>query len=302
MIPKFPQFKPLEISDQAEVESYTNKYLPYSDFDFETMWCWDTEASARISNLNGNLVLLTQDIHSSDIVCSYLGHHRLANTLSQLFEFLDETGILKPRLSLVPELSLEGLNFNKYYIEFDLNSCDYVYDIDQLAGYAGNQYLQKRGRTNNFIRNYPNVEVKVLNLNDKQIRSEILGLNNSWVKNKTKHHTDSSMDKEEQAIQKFLDANFKDTYCIGIYHESGLIGFAIFTFHNHDYVVNHFFKADISYKGVNEFLMRECASLLKARNCKFLNFQEDMGLPGLRQAKLTYRPITFLRKYFVNRL
>lgn len=301
MIPIFPYFKNLELSDKENIEKITFQYPPYSDFNFECMWAWDVNNSIKISLLNGNLILLARDIFSNEIICSYLGNFKLTDTLANIFEFLDTTGTVFPKISFVPELSLKGLDFNKYFIEIDLKTCDYIYDLKQLSEYAGNQYMQKRGRTNIFTRNYPSTQVKIINLRNEIQKEEILNLNDSWIINKTKYHSDMDLNKEMEAIARFIRADFKNIFCVGIYQKE-LIGFSVFSFHQDDYVINHFFKGDVSYKGVYEFLMRESAILLSDLGFKYLNFQEDLGLPGLRQSKMTYRPISFLKKYYVNRL
>src|SRR3989338_2938897 len=56
MIPQFPQFKRVEITDREAVEAHTHKYEPYSDFNFTSLWAWDTNGERMISELNGNLV------------------------------------------------------------------------------------------------------------------------------------------------------------------------------------------------------------------------------------------------------
>lgn len=301
MIPKFPEFKKLEFSDKQEIDAITSQYEPYSDFHFETMWSWDTNDSLKISNLNGNLILLTKDIFTDQVVCSYLGNHKVNNTLYNLFDFLDSTGTQSPKISLVPEISLKGIDFSKYFIEIDLNTCDYIYTLRHLSQYSGNQYTQKRGRRNTFMRNYPDVSVKVLDLKDPVHRQEILNLNSAWVQNKAKYQNEADNDKEALALTRFMDANFDSAYCLGVYHKE-LIGYAIFSFHRNDYALNQFIKADISYKGVYEFLMHECATFLGEKGYEFLNYLEDMGMSGLRKAKMTYRPVKFLRKYFIKRL
>lgn len=301
MIPHFPEFKRLELSDQKEVEALTAKFLPYSDFDFENMWSWDINDNVRISTLNSNLVLFTKDIFTDAIVCSYLGNTKLKETLHDLFDFLDTTGMSKSRVSLIPEDSLKGLDFGKYFIEIDLSACDYIYDLRELSNYVGNRFMQKRGRTNSFVRHYPEAYTKILDLQDKDVQEELLNLNHSWIQNKIKDQVDSNNHMELMAIERFIKADFKNVHCLGVYNK-GLIGYGIFSFHGNDYAINHFMKADILYKGVYEFLMRECAASLITEGRIFLNYLEDMGLPGLRKAKLTYRPIKFLRKFYVDRL
>lgn len=301
MIPKFPEFKKLELSDQKDIETITSKYLPYSDFNFEIMWAWDIDSKVKISELNGNLALMHKNFLTGQTVYSYLGNSNLDDTVQKLFTYLEEKKVKELKLSLVPEISLHGLDFKKYFIEFDMNACDYIYDLKQLSGYAGNRFMQKRGRLNNFVRNYPDTAVKILDLNDRDSRQEILNLNSSWIEGKSKGKSSNHARKELMVLERFLEGNFKNLTCIAIY-QNKLIGYGIFSTHGKDYVINHFMKADILYKGVYEFLIRECALLFSKQGFEFLNYLEDMGLPGLRQAKLTYRPVTFLRKYAVKKL
>ncbi len=38
MLPQFPQFKPLELTDKSDIEAITKQHLPYSDFNFVSLW------------------------------------------------------------------------------------------------------------------------------------------------------------------------------------------------------------------------------------------------------------------------
>lgn len=300
MIPKFPEFKKLELSDQDDIELITSKYEPYSDFNFPSMWTWDVYDNTLISELNGNLVAILSNHLTNQIVYSYLGNIKLNETLEEIFSFLEKRKIIQPKISWVPEISLSNIDFQKYFIEIDLNSCDYIYDLGELASYEGSKYTKKRGKSNTFVRNYPNASIKVMDMQNQDDLQEIYSLNNSWLKNRTQHDTDLSIDKELFAIKRFLNAHFMNTYCVGVYDQR-LIGYSIFSFHSNSYSISHFTKADVSYKGVYEFMMRESAANLNKLGYKYLNYQEDMGILGLRMAKNSYRPIKFLRKYFVKR-
>lgn len=57
MIPAFPDFKKVEVSDRGVVEAHTHKYDPYSDFNFTSLWAWDTSNERMISESNGNRIL-----------------------------------------------------------------------------------------------------------------------------------------------------------------------------------------------------------------------------------------------------
>ena len=56
------------------------------------------------------------------------------------------------------------------------------------------------------------------------------------------------------------------------------------------------------YVGVYEFLMQLSAQILMEKGYKYMNYQEDLGIDGLRRAKLAFRPTGYLRKNFIKKL
>ena len=58
----------------------------------------------------------------------------------------------------------------------------------------------------------------------------------------------------------------------------------------------HFEKAVDRYKGVFQHINRSFAASLP-ESFVYINREQDLGDDGLRQAKLTYRPSGFVRKY-----
>ena len=84
MIPEFPNFKKIEISDREAVERFTHQYVPYSDFNFTSMWCWSGKNDLELSQLDANLIVKFCDyIHGKEFY-SYLGQ----NNVSKLAESL----------------------------------------------------------------------------------------------------------------------------------------------------------------------------------------------------------------------
>jgi len=62
----------------------------------------------------------------------------------------------------------------------------------------------------------------------------------------------------------------------------------------------HFEKADDTYKGIYQFINRSFAAMLV--DCiEVINREQDLGDPGLRQAKMSYRPTSFIKKYRISR-
>lgn len=298
MIPQFPNFKKLELSDREEIEKFTSRFDPYSDFCFINLWSWDFHDSARVSLLNDNLVLTIVDHATLKPLYTYLGNNEVNDTLNRLFEFFDDQEI-GGKLSLVPEISLTGIDFSKYYIGIDINSCDYVYDLNDLSTLAGNKYTHKRGRTNNFKAKHPDAQIVILDVQEHKTKQEIINLNNLWVHNKIED--EKYFEYELNSLTRFMASDFNNIFAIGIY-DTDLIGYAIFSLCQNGYVINHYIKADVQHRGVYEHLMQQSAKHLTEKGYKWLNHQEDMGIEGLRTAKMAYRPINFLRKYSIHKL
>jgi hypothetical protein len=63
-----------------------------------------------------------------------------------------------------------------------------------------------------------------------------------------------------------------------------------------DSFVIHFEKAVSDYKGLYQFMNQSFAAILPGKY-KFINREQDLGNEGMRQAKMTYRPIGFVKKY-----
>ena len=58
-------------------------------------------------------------------------------------------------------------------------------------------------------------------------------------------------------------------------------------------------KALPEHKGAAQFANNELSKLLEEK-CIYLNREQDLGLPGLRQAKLSYLPEYLLRNYVLT--
>lgn len=64
--------------------------------------------------------------------------------------------------------------------------------------------------------------------------------------------------------------------------------------------IGHFMKSGSENSGVFSLCTYSTALILEEHSCKQLNIEQDFGIPGLRQAKESYHPVKFLKKYTVS--
>lgn len=301
MIPEFPKFKKLELTDKEEVEKITQKYPPYSDFNFVSMWSWDIKGEMRISLLNGNLVVLFTDYLTGKPFYSFLGDNKVNETAEVLLG-LSKKENLGVELKLVPEDSIKGLDVSKFKIKEDRDNFDYMYHIEHLSSLKGTRYETHRNQINQFYKKNKNWKVNVVNFQEIYHKKDILNLYEQWLKNRGGNSSDKEYKNEFLALSKLLSIENLEKHnlvCFAVYVEGKLIGFII-NEHVNEHNIIHFEKAHIDYKGAYPFLMQQNSKILNNFNLKYLNFEQDLGIEALKFTKNKLRPSHFLKKYLIT--
>lgn len=299
MLPVFPKFKKLKISDKNAIDSYTQKFPAYSDFNFASLWVWNKEDKIEIARLNNNLVIKFQDYLTHEYFYSFIGNSDVVSTIEVILSLAKKRG-LNQKLKLVP-----GSNFDKnslfaarkkFNIFEDKDNNDYIFDVRKIASMKGRALHQKRKLLHHFTKNYEyGVKVRALDFEDQR---NVLELFSIWRKLRGKKIKETQ--NELTAIKRlFIDPKSLDLKIAYATNHKGIVGYTIFEV-NKKYAVSSFQKADPSYKGGTELLYFIMAKYLKMKGCKYINAEQDLGVPGLRRAKLDYNP-TYLRKYTISR-
>ena len=300
MIPQFPEFKSLELSDKKAIESFTKRFPPYSDFDFASIWSWDIKGDVKISQLNDNLVVRFTDYLTSEPFYSFLGNTDLNDTVEKLIALSKEQG-LGAKLKLVPEEAIQGLDSTKFSVIEDRDNSDYIYDTDKLLKMEDSKFHVRRKHLRFFQKNFLH-QVKKHEVIDAEIKGQILDLFSSWVNDKGGDVSTDYFQREFLALSRFLNASQSiDFLIVGIYFDDKLVAVSISENTSDTYNVSHFQKAiNGEFKGINVYLIRELASLLSEKGIKYVNWEQDLGIAGLRENKESYLPCAFLNKYSVS--
>ena len=169
MIPKFPEFKNLELSDKVEIETITKQFPPYSDFHFTEMWCWDIHEPALLSKLNDNLVVKQTDCLTGKPFYSIIGTKSISETIEKVFAFLTKHG-LPLTLKWIPEETIKYVNgFSSSIIE-DKDNHDYIYDVAKIYTSKGNEFRHHRNRVKLFVKENFNINSNLIDITDDKIK------------------------------------------------------------------------------------------------------------------------------------
>ncbi len=178
-------------------------------------------------------------------------------------------------------------------IDFDEGSSDYFYDAEALRTLAGKKYSKKRNHWSKFQRLYPDYIYESLS---PEIFDECLKLVRLWASEKGIDIGDSS-ESDYYMIKRIFD-NWKDLDARGgaIRIDGKIVAFSIGSIGREEVGFIHFEKADISYDGlytaINKLVLEN-----EFPNIRYVNREEDLGIPGLRKAKESYFPIAKINKW-----
>ena len=302
MIPTFPIFKIIDFNDKDDVESYTHRFKPYSDFNFISLWAWDTDSKRMISCLNGNLVVLFTDYQTNKPFLSFLGNKRPKSTILELIDFA-KSRELPTELSFITKESLRKLKQTNLDIADDKINFDYIFSTKELADLKGNKFSGKRHLADGFSKNYPEATFEIKRLSDKSVQKQLMETIERWEKKKKTDKKDYDFKHEEMAINRLLKVsrNHESKLLLScVYLNNEILGFSIDELLPKNYSISHFAKADTTYKGIYEFLNQRVSQYLRDIKIEFWNWEQDLGVSSLEKVKSSYRPSFFLKKFKVS--
>lgn len=294
MIPNYPRFKKITVRDKRIIDRFVSRYDPYSDFNFVSLYSWNTDKNTALSRLNGNLVIRLKDYTGDGVTYSILGETKLQESIQTLLKSLPRNGTLK----LIPHIVADRINRSEIpsdiALDEDRDNHDYVYELDTIANLQGNDFKKKRNMIKTFRTKYPEAVFEILDLGNKQHRKQIMDLVHEWVAAK-----DTSLNEDEVLGLQNVFALHKHIYATGLRHQDRLIGFSIVEHLHNNFAMIHYEKTNHDYPGVTEHLMVETARHLRGNGITHLNFEQDLGVLNLRTNKSLWRPAKFLKKYRV---
>lgn len=294
MIKSFPNFSNLTLEHHNEIRTINAKADLYADFNFINLFCWSINDAAKVSILNDNLVVQLPDYISDRMVTSLLGDNSIDESLYELLK-------TNEKLELVPESVIQSIqNPQRFIVEEELHNHDYVYRIEDIVKMPGGKYKNKRNKLQSvkktFMDGFEVVTKTKINEDDKQAMA---GVFLAWIDNK-EHYTPED-NAEYKAFTSLLanSAYFDLAYTL-IRTGDQLVAFSVNEVIDRNYALCHFEKVIRIHPQLGVLIVNEAAKYLLKAGCVYVNWEQDLGIPGLRQAKSSYHPVKMLKKYSVT--
>ena len=286
---------------EAEDEDWINSCIAVSgtmasDASFANIYLLRNKYSTKISRYKDFII---RKYSGKGARCGYtfpLGKGDVAKALAEIEKDAKECGE-RLQFAFVTEEQkevLENAMPARFCYSSDAGDSDYIYLRSELASLSGKAFHKKKNHFSKFVRTYPDYkyyEIGACNIYDAQKVAD------AWYYEHL-HDEDASQLAEYKAIKEALE-NFEELGLIGgiIYVNDSPCAMTIASKINENTVDVHFEKAvgeyalNGGYAAINKLFSE------KLDGVTWLNREEDIGIEGLRKAKMSYRPKIMLKKY-----
>ena len=287
-----------ELEDRELLE----RYLSYADtrsceMTFGNIYLWSRFYNPGFAIVEDNLVF-----GEVDGVYSYtypVGPGDKRKTLDALMEHCRKNGEIFQLHNITKEdfAKLEELYPGRFAIKFDRDYADYVYETEKLATLSGRKYHSKKNHVNRFMTLYPDWSYEPIT---KENVEECFQMGLAW-----RHENGCDADDEKHAeicvalnaLRLFEELHFKG----GALRVNGkIVAYTVGEPGNKkDTLIVHIEKALSEVQGAYTVINQQFA-LHEGVAYTYLNREEDLGEEGLRQAKMSYKPVFLIEKGVVR--
>jgi hypothetical protein len=287
-----PDIRPLTLTDKNLVADYLHRHQPeISEHTFTNLFIWQPSRPIWLSEIDGSLVFLVQAAIQGKtrylLFGPPLGDLSFPAIVAELGDQL--AGAIR-----VPKDIAIGFKQTGFAVFEDQDNADYVYTVKDLAELAGRRYAKKRNKIKQCLQNYACEYVPI----SADLIAECESMQHDWCKSRDCGRN-PGLCNEANAIAEVF-AHFKDFDLLGgaIRVNGTIQAFAIAEELHVGTAVWHFEKAMADIPGLGQ-LINQWFAKYGLSSFQFVNREQDLGIPGLRQAKKSYFPHHMVDKYSI---
>lgn len=287
----YPLFQPIEKADQRLFDAVLNNDPPsISEFTFTNLYSW-REAYQLTAAMFGGMVILRSDKETLPRFFNPIGRGNKKDAIKRILEQSDGHFIRIPE-----ETATLFNNDDTMIVEEDRDNSDYVYTTGDLIALQGVKFDGKR----NLIKKFKSMhQYEYMTLGQSTV-TQILEFETAWCSVKDCDAVEG-LSNERSAIHE-MAANFSDFNLIGgaILVQDKTVAVSIGQHLNPRTLVMHVLKAQPTMTGLYQVILNEFLSH-EAKEFEYVNMEQDLGIEGLRKAKLSYHPVRMIKKYTLKK-
>jgi len=289
-------FKEISIEDKQWVSDALNKsdYMG-CEYSFGNNFIWKNSHKVEIANIDGFYIASTK----KDDLVSFMyptGSGDIKEVIQTLMDYCEENNYIFKMHSVLEDAKeqLENLFPDKFIFTEKRDNADYIYKSEDLINLQGKKYHGKRNHIKRFKDNNWSFEpITQDNIED------CIAMNKKWCI--INGCADDDSKKEEICAVRRSFRHFEELGFFGglLRVDENVVAYTIGERLNSNTIVVHIEKAfsDIqgAYPAINQEFIKNMAS-----EYEYVNREDDLGIEGLRKAKLSYNPVILLTKYGVT--
>lgn len=293
-------FSEISINDKALFDSYLQPHNPQvSELTFTNLFMWRNYYKFRYAQAGNCLCIIAVPAKDTPYAFLPIGKRNieeLSEAVAQLKEYFHAKGWqLQFRKVTEEQLALfDGMIDPGTPAVMDRDNSDYLYSAQDLIHLKGKKFDGKRNHINKFKKNHA---FEYVSLSPEQI-GECVRIMEEWCKDKNCDCQEGDY-CERYANMELLN-HFRELGCRGalIRVDGRFEAFTVGEMLNADTVVVHIEKANSKIEGLYPLINQQfCEN--EWQQAMYINREQDLGMEGLRKAKLSYNPVRLVDKYTV---
>lgn len=294
------QFRKISLRDREPVEAILKEADSMScQHSFPNLWCLREKYGTELC-IREHVLYIRQTLRQKDGHTAYflpIGRQAGCESINAIEQCAGKDcrkfflfGITEDyREQIVPCLS------GRYQMEADRDWYEYIYSADRLRRLSGSGLSHRRRDVSAFWRQY-GIRTRTEQIDRKNLE-EVAEFQHRWQReNLERNQEPYQLAEEHRSILNGLEHFEKLGLCgAAIRIDGHIAGYgygADLGRETFDIIAQ---KADYQYRNLNQALFRELAACRP--DARYINYEEDIGLVGLRQAKLSYKPEHLLQKF-----
>jgi len=283
-----PEIHRLELENRSIVDEYLKRFPPeVSELTFTNLFVWRKSRPVFFAEVKDSLVFLVDAEGSGKKI---IFGNPLGN--ASPLELLSDLDVEVVGFARIPKTTAAILQENNLHVEPDRDNADYVYRVKDLAELAGRRFHKKRNLIKQCLQGVDCVYKPIT----PETIPECLKMHERWCKARRCGH-DPGLCSESVAVKECLTQWDALPLMGGSVRIDGKIqAFALGETLRPDTAVCHFEKAMPEYLGLGQ-LINQWFAKHALHGLEFENREQDLGIPGLRQAKKSYYPDHMVEKF-----